>query len=223
VNAWSNGKEVRENEGEVMTMTDETSATHQAEPQAATPRVESQAPPSPPAEPIKVQVIGNPRPWRDPGWWFTTVGPVVIAVLALVVAIVSVADQQSSVKTAEVAAARTYASEVSFTGPDGQSQFVIDNRADVPITLVLVQPAAHHALHQLAPIRGCTGITITLTSSSAPVLFFRDANGLGWELPVNGVPEPSADPSAIISLLPAAFVETAVLHPDGAPQPLQGC
>jgi len=153
-----------------------------------------------------VEVIKAPPPSRDVGWWFTTFAPVVIAAFALVVAIVSVRDANSSAKTAEIATARTYASLVSFTSGPAASQLEIDNGAAAPITLVLVQPGPHEGLHELGTIQRCTGITFSLPGASTAVMFFRDANGLSWELPVNGVAEPSADPDTIISLVPSTAI-----------------
>ncbi len=132
----------------------------------------------------------------------TTVAPVVIAVLALVVAIVSTVSANRSAQAAQTAAARTFASEVSFISAATAQKFEIDNGAPAEITSVLVQAAPHGTLHNLGTIPRCTGITLSLPGASTPVIYFRDANGLSWELPVNGVAETAPDPNAILSLLP---------------------
>jgi hypothetical protein len=162
--------------------------------------VPSPAQPPPSAEPVKVEVIGA----RDAGWWITTLGPILIAALALVVAILSVLEQHGADQATQTAAARTYASEVSFF--QSGSQFEINNNAAGQIHLVLVQSAAHQSLLQLGTIASCRGVIFSLHSASNPVIYFQDANGLGWELSLNGAAEPSAQPSAIISLLPAGAV-----------------
>jgi hypothetical protein len=168
--------------------------------------VPPEAQPGPQTGPIKVDVVRTPPASRDLGWWVTTVGPVVIAALALVVAIVSLNDANRSAQTAQNATARTYASEVSFISGPTAPQFEIDNGAPGQITSVLVQAAPHDALHDIGTIPRCTGITIPLPGASAPVIYFRDANGLSWELPVNGVAEQAPDPNAILSLLPVGAV-----------------
>lgn len=155
---------------------------------------QAQPPPAPP--PVKVEIVGA----RDAGWWITTLGPVLIAALALVVAILSVREQRGADQATETAAARTLASEVSFF--QTASQFEINNNAQAQIHLVLVQPAAHKPLLQLGTIAACHGIIFSLNSASNPVIYFQDANGLGWELSLDGAAEQSAQPSAIISLLP---------------------
>jgi len=179
--------------------------------------------PAQPTEPVKVEIVSAAQPGRDAGWWVTTFGPVIIAALALVVAIVALVDQHSAEQTTETAAARTYASEVSFIAdPSGPSQFEIDNNATAQITSVLVQPAPHQSLQRLGTIQACTGIAFPLRSATNPVIYFRDANGLGWQLPINGIAEPSADPSQIIDLLPLSAVS---ILPSTAvkPKPLHGC
>jgi hypothetical protein len=159
---------------------------------------QAQPPPAPP--PVKVEIIGG----RDAGWWITTLGPVLIAALALVVAILSVSEQRGADQATETAAARTFASEVSFFPT--ASQFEINNNAQGQIHLVLVQPAAHKRLVQLGTIAACHGIIFSLGPASNPVVYFQDANGLGWELSLDGAAEPSAQPSTIISLLPTDLV-----------------
>jgi hypothetical protein len=152
-----------------------------------------------------------------------TVGPVVIAALALVVAIGTLVDQHGAEQTTAAAAARTYASEVSFIpAPTGPSQFEIDNNASAQITSVLVQSAAHASLHQLGTIQACIGIDFPIPAASSPVIYFRDANGLGWQLPVNGVAQPSADPTQILELLPVSAV-SSLPATEIKPKPLHGC
>jgi hypothetical protein len=173
-------------------------------------------------EPVKVEVVGIPPTSRDTGWWFTTIGPVVVGVLALVVAIVTVLDQHQAEQKTQTAANRSLASLVSFTPASGRDQFDITNGADAQINSVLVQPAAaHRSLDRLGIIPRCTEISVTLPSASTPVMYFRDANGLGWELPVNGVAEPSAGLFAILAILPSGALSSRPA--EGPPQTLNGC
>jgi hypothetical protein len=185
--------------------------------------VDAQERGTPANEPVKFEVV-LPAQKRDVGWWFSTIGPVVIAALALLVAFVSLLDQQKAddiAQAAQTLTARTDASEVFFSStPNVKSQFIIDNRAGTPITSVLVQPTAHGVLDRLEPVAGCTEVTLTLGSATTPVIYFRDANGQSWEEMVNGVPEPFANPSALIFLLPAGDV-SSLLSIEGPPQ--QSC
>jgi hypothetical protein len=179
--------------------------------------------PTPETGPVKVEVVGAPEPKRDAGWWITMVGPVVVAALALVVAILSILDQHVAEQTAQAAAARTYASQVSFfQDSPGSSQFEIDNSAPAQIHSVLLQSVAHGSLHPLGTIPACTGTIVTLPSTSKPIIYFRDANGLGWELPIDGAAQPSVDPSAILALLPLSAV-SSLPFTDLKYQPLHGC
>ena len=68
----------------------------------------------------------------------------------------------------------------------------------------------HRTLDSLGIIPAHYGITLTLSSSNRPVIYFRDANGLGWELPINGAAEPSVDPAAILAFLPRSALS---IHP----------
>jgi hypothetical protein len=190
--------------------------------------VAPEAQPAPPAEPIKVAAaepikVDIVEPRRNASWWFTAIGPVLISAAALAIAILALADQHAAEQNAQNTAARTLASEVSFfSAPAGQSQFEIDNDANAQITSVLVQPYAHGPLDSLGTIADCTGISVTLESATAPVVYFRDANGLGWELPLNGTAQLSADPSAIIALAPVGALVT-LPFPAGSAHQLQGC
>jgi type II secretory pathway pseudopilin PulG len=199
--------------------------------------VAPQAGGTPADQPANINVI-VPEPKRDFGWWLTTIGTVVVPVLALVLAIVSLVYQneanqranqtaQAANKTAQEALAlsvRAGASSVAFsTIPNQTSQFEIDNREDDPITSVYIQPtAARDSLDSLGSIAGCRGFTISLPSATAPVMYFKDANGQGWEEPANGTAEPFADPSTFLLLLPASDI-SARLPAEGPPQVLTGC
>jgi hypothetical protein len=86
------------------------------------------------------------------------------------------------------------------------SEFEIENNAMAQIHLVLVQPAAHQPLLRLGTIAPCGGVIFPLDFASNPVIYFEDANGLGWELSLNSAAERSAEPSALIALLPESSV-----------------
>ncbi len=194
---------------------------------AYTHRVQPEARPTPGTEPVKVEVVGAPEPKRDTGWWITTAGPVVVAALALVVAIFSLQDQHAAERTAQAAAARTYASQVSFfQNPSGSSTFEIENSANAQINSVVLQRAPHGPLDRLGTLPPCMAFTVpdtvNLSASSQPVIYFRDVNGFGWELALGGAAQPSVDPSAILALVPLSQVSSlprAALNP----QPVPGC
>ena len=173
-------------------------------------RVPAEAVPAPGAEPVKVEIVGTPEPKRDVRWWLTTAFPVVISATALAVAIFSLVDQQGAEQASQTAAARTYATQVSFF-QDSTGSYEIQNCAPAQIYSVLLQPAPHQTLDSLGIIPAHYGITLTLSSSNRPVIYFRDANGLGWELPINGAAEPSVDPAAILAFLPRSALS---IHPN---------
>lgn len=158
-------------------------------------------------EPLKVEIVKGPEPHRDPGWWITTFFPVVIAAAALAVAIWSFTDQHTVDQTTEAAALRTYASAVSFDLAG--SQYVIDNNAQAQITSVLVQSAAHASLLRIGAIPSCKGVVFSLHATS-PVIYFLDANGVGWKLPLDGVAEESVDPGELLALLPPSAVAISI-------------
>jgi hypothetical protein len=187
----------------------------------------------------------SPQTKRDFGWWLTTIGTVFVPVLALVLAIISLAYQnqatqqanrtaqqanqiaQSALKTAQSAltlANRTDAASVSFSGvPHAPTQFTIDNRENNPINAVYIQPAASRgSLDPLGSITGCRGFTITLPGAAAPVMYFKDANGQSWEEQVNGVAEPAADLASFFELIPSSAISSKP-PAEGPPQLLSGC
>jgi hypothetical protein len=179
----------------------------------------------PPGEtdPVRVEVIQVPGPKKDAGWWITTVGSVFIPALALAVAFVALLDQHGAEQAAQAAAARTYASQVSFfQDPPGSPAFKIENSASAPIHSVLLQSAVHQHLDSLGTLPPCMTFTVNLPPASSPVIYFRDANGIGWELPLGGVAQPSVDPSAILAVLPLSAV-SSLSRADLNPQPVPGC
>ena len=186
-----------------------------------------EARPTPQTEPVRVEIVGAPEPKRATGWWITTAGPVVVSVLALVVAIFSLQDQHKAEQVSQAAAARTYASQVSFfQSPSGSSTFEIENSANAEINSVVLQRAPHGPLIRLGTLPPCKAFTVpstvSLSATSQPVIYFRDVNGFGWELAIGGAAQPSVDPSAILALAPLSAISSlprAALNP----QPVPGC
>jgi hypothetical protein len=174
--------------------------------------------------PVKVEIVRVAEPRKEAGWWVTTFGTVVIAAAALAVAIVSLVDQHTSEQAAQAAAARTYASQVAFfSEPAGSSVFKIENGAPAPITSVLLLPDPHQHLDNIGTLAHCTTVSITLSPTSKPTIYFRDANGIGWELPAGGIAQQSADPSALLALLPIGENVSSLSQADLNPQPVPGC
>jgi hypothetical protein len=175
-------------------------------------------------EPVKVEIVRVAESRKDAGWWVATFGTVVIATAALAVAILSLADQHTSEQAAQAAAARTYASQVAFfADPAGSSVFKIENGAPAPITSVLLLPDPHQRLDSLGTLAHCTTVTVALSPASKPIIYFRDANGIGWELPSGGVAQQSTDPSAVLALLPVGENVSSLSLADLNPQPVPGC
>lgn len=194
------------------------SYTHHVAPQAGN---------TPAQEPDKTRFVVLDQK-KDLGWW---IGTAIVPVLALAIAIVSVVfqhlDQDHADQVAQSAlalASKADAATVSFASvPNEPTQFTIQNREDNPITSVYIQPNASRAsLVPVGVIKGCQGIPVTLPSAKAPVMYFKDANGQGWEEAVNGVTEPFAPPSSLILILPSVDISTR-LPLEGPPQTLTGC
>ncbi len=176
-------------------------------------------------EPVKVEIVRAADPRKDVGWWITTIGPVLITALALVVAILSVLEQHGADQATQTAAARTYASQVSFfPDPSGSGVFEIENSAQAAINSVLLQSAPHERLDSLGTLPPCRTFSVHLSSPTGPVIYFRDANGMGWELPLGGDAQPSVDPSAILAVLPFNADHVSILSgTELNPQPVPGC
>ena len=181
-------------------------------------------PPIAEPEPLKVEIVKVADPRKDAGWWATTFGTVGLAAAALAVAILSLVDQHTSEQSAQAAAARTYASQVAFfSDPAGSPVFKIENGAAAPITAVLLLPNPHERLDNLGTLAHCTTVTVTLSASDKPVIYFRDANGIGWELQSGGFPQQSPDPATLLELLPFSESVASLSQAALNPQPVPGC
>jgi hypothetical protein len=162
---------------------------------------------TPETGPVKVEIVQvppPPGPTRGAGWWITTVGSVVIPALALAIAFVSLVYQHEADRAEQSTTARAYASQVSLVQETGSSIFEIENLAHAPIYSVWLQPATH-GLESLGTLPPCSISTVSLTPTSKPTIYFRDANQVGWKLTINGYLQPSVDPSSIIDLLPQSI------------------
>jgi hypothetical protein len=150
-----------------------------------------------------VEIVRLPGKERDIGWWMTTVGPVVIAALALAVAFASVAFQHTSNQVAQAAATRVDASMVSLV-PVGPSSLKIENLALRPIHSVWLAPAPH-SLKSLGILDLCTITIVAVPARSKPALYFIDEAGVSWEVMTTGHLHQAPNPSPVVALLPLAI------------------
>lgn len=188
------------------TPAEDAPGAEQQKPADASPGV----PPSAVAGPVQVDIVRVselPGPKRDLAWWITTAGSVGIAALGLIVAFTSVVFQRQASSTEQANATRQYASEVFIIQKGNSSTFEIENLARAPIYSVWLYPAARdpRSLRTLGP---CSVSSFTLTPTSKPVIYFKDAKNVSWERTISGALQQAVNPSAVSALLPLG-VESA--------------
>lgn len=116
-------------------------------------------------------------------------------------AFVSVVLQHQSNSAAQSSATRTYASGVFIIQEQSSASFEIENLVRAPVYSVWLYPAPHDPL-SLGTLRPCSVSSFTLAPTSKPVIYFKDANGVGWERTISGTLRQSVNPSSVASLLP---------------------